>query len=211
MPDEVALNDDHQKEWCQWFTDPAIAEKFLQWSRVEDHHLVLEPAAGEGALVPNRPGVIAFELDPVLVEELKYWRPEATVICHDFLDVRPLLQVDVALLNPPYSGIAPDGEGTFIHQSLKWAPRCCALVRTVSLHGKRRFEKCWRFVRPTRIAFIRERSKFLGPGGRPTDLNPYTDFCSIECVMRDEPLPLEAYGKDWVSDVEVSWVDWKAA
>jgi hypothetical protein len=206
----VSLNTDHQKDFCQWFTSPAVAQAFLAWAGVEDHHTVLEPSAGEGALVPNRPGVLAFEIDPDLIAELKYWRPEATVICANFLEVEPLLQMDLAITNPPYSGVARDGEGTFILQCLKWAPRCCALIRTVAFQGKGRFEKCWRYVKPTRIGLLTERPRYLGPGGRPTDLNPYADFMAVECVLRDVPLPADGYS-GFVIEVELSWLDWKAA
>lgn len=203
--------EDRQKAWCQWFTPPAVAQEFLDWSGVEDHHVVLEPAAGEGALCPNREGVIAFERDPNLVEELRYWRPHADVVCHNFLEAAPpplwkgKQLVDVCVQNPPYSEY---GEATFIRQGLLWAPRVCALIRTVAFNGKNRFELCWRHVQPTRIAFLSFRPQYLGPGGTPTEFGPKADYMAVECIKRPGgALPQGAYN-GWSTEATVEWVDW---
>lgn len=203
--------EDRQKAWCQWFTPPAVAEAFLAWSGVEDHHIVLEPAAGEGALCPNRERVVAFERDPELVAELRYWRPQADVVCHNFLDMKPPERqlVDVAVANPPYSEY---GEATFIRQALLWAPRVTALIRTVAFNGTNRYELCWRHVRPTRVAFLIHRPQYLGPGGTPTKFGPKADYMAVECVQRGGPLvtePLPADGRGWALDAKVEWVNWR--
>ncbi len=187
---------------CQWFTPPAVAFPFLDWCRIKDSDIVLDPAAGEGALTPRRPGVIAVELDPTLLPDLRYWRPDAQVILGDFLTLEPQ-KVDLAVLNPPYSA---GNEGIFIRQTLKWAQRCCALIRTVALHGKKRFENCWRFVQPTKIVILTQRPKFVGPKNVPTKFNPEADYAAIECVLRNETLPLDAYSS-WVSATTIGWVN----
>jgi hypothetical protein len=194
-----------QKEWCQWFTPPVVAEAFIAWSRIEDHHIVVEPAAGEGALCPNREGVLAIERDPELVSELRYWRPEAQIICGNFLDIPPppAPVADVSIQNPPYSMF---GEATFIRQALRWAPRCCALIRTVAFNGINRSELCWRHVKPVRIAFLVHRPRYLGPGGTVTAFGPKADYVAVECVMRDEPLPA---AEGLVLDAAIEWVHWK--
>jgi hypothetical protein len=182
-----------------------VARAFLDWCHIRDDDLVLEPAAGEGILVPDRPGVLAVELDTSLAQELRYWRPRATVLNCDFLALPPLLQVDVAVQNPPYSD---GGEGVFIRRALDWAPRTCALVRTVALHGQERFELCWRFVQPLRIAILEHRPRFLGPGGVRTPHNPEADYMAIEAVLRRHPLSLEDYS-DWISALTIQWVYWR--
>jgi hypothetical protein len=149
---------------------------------------------------------MAVELDPRLVPELRYWRPQAHIVQADFLALEPRQVFKVAVLNPPYSNA---WEGIFIRQSLLWAPRACALVRTVALHGKKRFETCWRFVQPTRIAILTQRPRFLGPGYAPTPHNPEADYMAIECVLRPEPLPLEAYGA-WATVADIEWVNWRS-
>ena len=199
-------NNKHQ-QWCQWFTPPKIAQKFLQWANIDDDDIVLDPAAGEGILMPDRPGVLGFEIDPSLFEDLRYWRPYATVLCHDFLSVEPLIAADVAISNPPYSN---EGEGTFLRQSLRWAPRACFLVRTVALHGRARWEKCWRFVQPTRISILTHRPRYLGPGGIPTKFNPMADYMALEAINRPEPLPVDGYD-DWVAEaLEMNFVNWRS-
>lgn len=189
---------------CQWLTPDSVAQDFFAWAGVSDDDLVLEPAAGEGALVPNRPGVIAFELDPALVSELRYWRPDALVVAGDFLSAAPQ-QVDLGLLNPPY---ADDGEALFIRQALAWAPRVCALVRTLALHGKGRFRKCWKYVRPARISILTYRPHFLGPGGVPTKFTPEADYMAVECVLRPQPLRDDQYN-EFLTQVQLGWVDWR--
>ena len=192
-------------ELCQWITPPRVAQAFLAWSNIKDDDIVLDPAAGDGALTPNRPGVLAFEIDPELIGELRYWRPQATVLNCDFLTIPPLAQVDLAVLNPPYSN---DGEGVFIRQTLQWAPRACALVRTVALHGRARFEACWRYVQPTRLAILVHRPRFLGPGSARTPHNPEADYMAVECVLRQQPLALDEH-ENWVVPLTMQWVNWR--
>jgi len=189
-----------QEDLCQWLTPPAVARDFLAWSRIEPDDVVLEPAAGEGALIPLDHGhVLAFELDPERVEELVYWRPKATVILADFLATPAPnhFVADVCVQNPPYSD---SGEGLFIERALHWAPRVCALVRTGALHGKDRYKVCWASVSITRIAYFKFRPKFLGPYGLPTEFTPAYDYIAIEAVRRvgDEP-----------DRPEVTWVSWR--
>lgn len=186
---------------CQYLTPPRVAQAFLAWAGVQDTDIVLDPAAGEGALIPRRPGVLAIEKDPELLDELRYWRPDAQVVQADFLTLEPFLRANVVILNPPY---ADDGEGKFIRRALLWAPRCCALVRTLALHGKARYELCWRYVRPTRIAILTHRPRFLGPGGAATPHTPEADYMVIECVMRPKPTDL----KENLVLPTLQWVDW---
>jgi predicted RNA methylase len=189
---------DLQEALDQWLTPPSVAAAFWNWARVAPGDIVLEPAAGEGALIPlGRAGVLAFELDPERAAELSYWRPDVTVICDDFLKLPAPAQcvADVAVSNPPYGD---SGEGTFIQRSLSWAPRVCALVRTSALHGKDRFEVCWRETQLTRVAYFINRPKFLGPMGLPTRFTPAYDYVAVEAVRGTA-----------VSRPEISWVDWR--
>lgn len=193
----------HKEEGlCQWFTPPGVIEPFLEWADLGDLP-VLEPAAGEGALIPDRDGVLAFEIDPERVSELQYWRPKATVVCGNFLQAEPVPFDGVSIQNPPY---ADDGEGAFIRQSLLWVPRTCALVRGAALHGKERFWSCWRYVRPTRIAVLVHRPQFLGPYGSKSKYGPQCEFVAVECVMRDVPLERPEDAQD---DVQIEWVSWR--
>lgn len=191
---------DRQEELCQWLTRPSVARDFIEWARILPDDVILEPAAGEGALIPpDRGRVLAFEIDPERVEELRYWRPQATVVCADFLALPapPEYVADVCLQNPPYSN---SGEGVFIDKALNWAPRVCAHIRSGALHGKDRFEVCWSRVSVTRIAYLKFRPRYLAPFELPTPFTPAYDYIAIEAVRRtsDEP-----------DRPEVTWVEWR--
>ncbi len=201
------ISEEERESWCQWFTAPKVAFAFQEWSRIDEAELIIDPAAGEGALTPDHEGVVAVEIDPDLIEELRYWRPHVRqIICADFLELEvPQLRADLAILNPPY---ANGGEGLFIYRSLLWAHRACALIRTVALNGKDRFRDCWRYVQPIRISVLTHRPRFQGPGCSATKYNPMADYMAVECVLRPEPLPMSDYGK-WADDVVFNWVDWR--
>lgn len=196
----MSEDEDLQAALSQWLTSPSIAAEFWKWCHVKDDDVVLEPAAGEGALIPvGRANVLAFELDPERVQELQYWRPEITIVCRDFLAVPPpaVFAADVSVQNPPYHDC---GEGLFVERSLHWAPRVCALVRNGSLHGTARFDACWSKVQLTRVSPFKHRPKFLGPYGTVTKFTPAYDYMAIEAVMRKN-------GE--VDRPEVTWVDWR--
>lgn len=192
-------------ELDQWFTPEGVSNAFQDWANIAPDDVVIDPAAGEGSLLPDRPGVLAFEIDPERVEELKYWKPQAIVVCADFLATPspPEHVADVALQNPPYG---QDGEGTFIYQSLLWAPRCCALIRISGLFGERRWHKCWRHVQVLRKAYLVHRPHFEGIFGSATAFTPQYDFVAVECVMREKPLEKGEIPDD---PQETSWVFWR--
>lgn len=193
-------------EFDQWLTPAGVAEAFLAWSGVRDDDIVIEPAAGEGALVPrDGSGVLAFEIDPERVAELQYWKPKTSVVCCDFLSIPPPPEpiADVCIQNPPYS---EDGEGVFIRRGLLWAPRCCGLLRAGAIQGNGRWEKCWRHVRPTRIASLIHRPHFEGIYSSTTKWTPQYDFMAVDCVLRDKPLERWERHTD---KIEFSWVFWR--
>jgi len=209
MPQVAAVitSDEERENWCQWFTPTKVAFDFQKWARVDEAELIVDPAAGEGSLTPDREGVVAVEIDPDIIPELQYWRPRARIICADFLHLEvPQLRADLAILNPPY---ANNGEAFFIYRSLLWARRACALIRTVALNGKDRFQDCWRYVQPIRIAILTYRPHFVGLGGTPTKFTPMADYMAVECILRPEPLPMSDYEK-WTESVSFGWVDWKS-
>jgi len=193
-------------DFDQWLTPPGVAGAFMKWAKIGDTDVVLEPAAGEGALIPpNHRGVVAFEIDPERADELRYWKPLATIVCADFLQVPPIYNfADVCIQNPPYSD---DGEGTFLRRALQWAPRCCGLLRAGALQGAGRFEKCWKYVRPTRIGQLVHRPHFEGIYGSRTKHTPQYDFIVLECVLREQPLEREDETSHDV--VEMSWLFWR--
>jgi hypothetical protein len=188
-----------QELYCQWFTPPTVAEEFLRWCRIQPDDVLLEPAAGEGALIPeDHSNVMAFEIDPDRCAELRNRRPLATVTCADFLSL-PLPThpvADVCVQNPPYNN---DGEGLFVERALHWAPRVCALIRLEALHGGERYQSCWRNVQLTRLGFLVHRPRFLGPFSSRTKFSPKYSYVAIEA----------RFGNGEPSPSETGWVTWR--
>lgn len=193
-------NPTQQELLCQWFTPPSVAEQFLAWCRLCPDDVLLEPAAGEGALIPeDHAQVMAFEIDPDRCAELRNNRPLATVVCANFLSLSsPAAPVaDVCVQNPPY---IDDGEGIFIERALHWAPRVCALIRLEALHGKERYAQCWQHVQLTRLAILVHRPRYLGPFGARTKHHPQYSYVALEAVRANGQSNFQ---------VETSWVHWK--
>lgn len=189
-----------QELLCQWLTPPTVAEQFLAWCRLRPGDVLLEPAAGEGALIPeDHAQVMAFEVDPDRCAELRINRPLATVVCADFLSL-PVPEhpvADVCIQNPPYVN---DGEGVFIERALHWAPRVCALVRLEALHGKDRYRSCWQYVHLYRLAILVYRPRFLGPFNGKTEFSPQYSYVALEAVRNNG---------SGAPPSEVRWVNWK--
>ncbi len=196
-----------QEEHCQWFTPPAVAEAFMAWSGLTDDMSVVDLAAGEGSLLPRRPRTLGFDIDPEVIAELRYWRPDAMVACCDALRVQPFLRFDLAIGNPPY---ADNGEASFTHAALRWAPRTTQLIRTEALNGKHRWENHWRFIHITRIAYLIYRPQFTSPLGLPSEKSPAVSYCAIEARLRPEPLPIDLpTNTQGSAPAEIEWVNWR--
>jgi predicted RNA methylase len=171
-----------KEELDQWFTDPKLAEEFVEWCQVEPDTNVIEPTAGCGNLVKpllaRGANVVAYELDPEWVAYLRKHFPKAQVRdAQDFLAV-PLpdgWKFDLCSMNPPLSG---GMDGVFLrHLSLYWAERTCAIVQTRTMHSGDRRKKLWDKVQVTRIEFISDRPSF-GRG------SPMRDFSFVEIRPR---------------------------
>lgn len=98
---------DQAKTNEQFFTPNAVADLVWQRAGLEADQLVLEPSAGQGALLnePLRLGckIVCVEKDPVLADLL---RPLAVEVhCADFMTWEPERGVlfDRVLMNPPFS------------------------------------------------------------------------------------------------------------
>jgi hypothetical protein len=196
-----------QEDLHQWLTAPGVASSFVAWCRLGPQDVLLEPAAGEGALIPDKhPYVLAFDLDPERLVELQRRHPQAQSVCADFLSLPSPAEpvADLCIQNPPYCS---GGEGAFIRRSLLWAPRCCALIRSAGLHGKERFDICWRYVRPTRLAILTRRPRFLLPFGVESEFTAKYEYVAVECVNRDAPL--ESVDELHNDLVEISFVRWE--
>lgn len=176
-----------KEELDQWFTDPKLAQEFVDWSRVAVGDYVIEPTAGCGNLVKPLVAagavVDAYELDPEWVAYLrKHFDPEVDcVTVHDpgdFLVVPlPEKKFDVCVMNPPLSS---GMDGVFLRHLLDWANRVCAIVQTRTMHSIDRRKKLWSLATVNRIEFLSDRPSF-GRG------SPMRDFSFVDISFRDEP------------------------
>jgi predicted RNA methylase len=182
----------------QYFTPPKLAAKVVEWANIwlacEPKPRVLEPSAGNGALV--RPlvaagaEVTAIELDERYREELKALTP-GRVWIDNFLDFKPYetLQADLCVMNPPYhDNLCAE----FIVHALKFAPRVVAILQADVFYTATRFEALWKHTRPTKAAFC-VRRPWKGAE---------TDYVVVEFVTREA-------GMRWADalalDVRLEW------
>lgn len=172
----------------QWFTPPALAQRFAEFA-LEGLRFprVLEPAAGDGALVDaittERPScrVTAVEIDPRWANDLRQWcithRLDVNVIEADYFATFPG-EHDVVVMNPPYE----DGlDAAFITRAMEQAPRVAVLMRVNALAGQQRHKDVWSRIgrdwQMTGLAYCARRPQFLAAGLRVG--NAESDFCAV--------------------------------
>jgi len=91
-----------------WFPTPAeLVTQMVDRAGIEPGMLVLEPSAGDGAIVrellKRGATVIAVEIDPGRAERLRAILGAENVIEGDFLDIQPEFHFDSVLANPPFA------------------------------------------------------------------------------------------------------------
>jgi predicted RNA methylase len=173
-----------KEELDQWFTDPELAEEFIEWSGISESDTVLEPTCGSGNLLKpilkRSKKVTGIEIDPEWASYCENHFEDADILCSDFLDLEPpKKKFDVCPMNPPLS----DGlDGVFLSRiGLFWAERTCAIVQTRTFHSGERRRTLWNLVEVTRVEFISDRPSF-GRG------SPMRDFSFVEIRPRPDGL-----------------------
>jgi predicted RNA methylase len=187
-------------ELSQWFTPPALASRVWSWANrhIKAKH-VLEPAAGQGALIkpiyanPREcTRVVAIDIDPRNVRILDILadraneRPDRTeterwdAAQGDFLrmyrDTRtedfPLF--DLALMNPPYE----DGRAEqFILHALTVSARVVGIFKASILFGQERHRTLWQQAHVLREARLMSRPSF---GRGDSSDSAKSDFVVLE-------------------------------
>lgn len=172
--------------WDRYYTSPKTVQAMLEVARLTQGMTVLEPSAGDGAIVRLLPldlGLAVTAVEPVHenARVLRSIRPGLVVVEEDFLHWRPVTQFDVAVMNPPYS--AQDGaDGLHVMQALRCAQRVVALVRTNFLHGLTRYHQVFRWSRVLSITVLVRRPKFEGPA--PKGDSARHDYSIVEFERR---------------------------
>jgi len=193
-------------ELDQWFTRPKVAEAFADWARIRPGMRVLEPSAGEGALLKSAPDArwTAVELDPARAEWVQRHGWAEEVVNANFLRVAPELvgrfgRFDLVHQNPPYSnGLDTDFVLACIEHRL--APRITALLATNFLHSDRRAKTIWRWAKLTRLGVLSTRPQF-GVAGGSSD-GPKRDYCFFELEVRARARRQGAPDRP-----EMTWID----
>jgi hypothetical protein len=117
-------------------------------------------------LVTAGANVLAVELDPAWANALgddPAFHGRLTVIVGDFLRFEHYGELDLAMMNPPLDGgVGPE----HIAHALRFAPRVVSVLRTVDLHGVKRYALLWSKAHLAGIAYCIRRPRFGGAGAK---------------------------------------------
>lgn len=101
----------HRKEYCQFFTPPAVARIMAQWVMKGNSKTILDPAFGLGAfydeLIKLHPGnhiyFTGYEIDSHIIRYLNSYKnnPYLRIIHSDYLEA-DIEYFDGIICNPPY-------------------------------------------------------------------------------------------------------------
>jgi predicted RNA methylase len=199
-----------RKALSQWYTPPDMAERLWGWCHVLGRkHVpfrVLEPSAGDGALVrpmlasASKPEEVdMFEVDPARRDalfDLSCKLAEAGICSgvsmQDFLSCAfEPNEYDLCVMNPPYEG---DQDAQFIEHALSCSTAVVGLFRSAFVHGSGRWNRLWRHTDIRRLAWLSGRPDFGG------DQSAKTDFVAMHLVRRST-----ARGKGEALTCNVEW------
>lgn len=180
----------------QWFTKPELGRRIVDWADPHPAMRVLEPSAGAGAFVTpllDHRGVIveALEVDPEWSHKLEkdhQYPSDLTVHTEDFLQWKPEVTFDLAIMNPPYE----DGQDMqHVVHALNLCQRVVALVRLNFLASEERYNAIWkRVVLRRQINFI-DRPRFSGAG------SPRHDFCVVDIARGGSQVGVPLVATEW--------------
>lgn len=176
-------------EW--WPTPPWLAERIVEWADPIAGESIVEPSAGDGALVrairahdARRCGVHEWSL--VTAVELRHERePELRaagaddVVIGDWPTVaatwsmRDRPTFDLAISNPPFSLVAQH-----LYPMVAVAHRAVVLLPLTALEGQERHREVWSRVVLERLAILVSRPRFGG------HTSPATAYCVVEILRR---------------------------
>jgi len=152
-------------------TPPTASMPFLKRIKFELLQTILEPAAGDWALVDCIKDAIAAKPISIATCEIR----EGT----DYFEFQPPANnFDLIITNPPYS-LAQE----FIEKAHIDAKTICMLLRLNYLGSQKR-RTFWQMYPPTHLYVLSKRPSFTGNG---TDCTEYAWFCWGEDIFRDVP------------------------
>lgn len=193
----------------QYFTQQKLAQRIVEWARIEPGSRVLEPEAGGGAFVDELlkvqdVRVTAVEIDKrharklsrkydghVLRDSTKGVRSRVEVVHTDFLTMKPRegkkLPFGCAVMNPPYGSRKNGTVGLaarHVAHALKFTPRVVALVASAFEHGTKNETNLFSFAQVTRRVVLISRPGFDGPDSNGEE--PRRDYVVLELMRKPE-------------------------
>ncbi len=107
--EEISGYEEKKIKKTQFFPTPEkIADKMVQYLRLEDYHSILEPSAGRGALIKAVHKVVpdvqvrAIELDETNCKYLESYSGNISLDCGSFFDY-DIYDIDRIIANPPFT------------------------------------------------------------------------------------------------------------
>jgi predicted RNA methylase len=159
----------------QWFTPPELAGRIVSWALLQWAPFVLEPSAGDGALVKpllnHGCSVLPIDIDPANCAKLTAL---GTVPgCGNFLEMTPYRRFDLAVMNPPFENGATEAH---ILHALKFCDRVVCHCPLTTLEGIKRKAALWDKVQLHRMVIHSARPKYGPKGGA-------TAMCTIDVTL----------------------------
>lgn len=206
MSEQVYLPEMHSearlRALSQFHTPPDTAKRIAQFAvdpftrRQSTKLSVLEPSAGDGALVKAMleytSSVCTVEIDERRRERLEALVQPHRVHIGDFLQVEPDAspRFDIVVSNPPFE----DGQyEAHIMHALRFAPVVVAHIPLACWESAERAENFWPHVITPRMAISAMRPKYSGEGGR----TPMATFHFEACARRDIRAPQRMTAEIW--------------
>lgn len=177
-----------------FFTSPRDADALVEFAEIDPDWRVLEPAAGEGAIVhalmrlaqPPRE-IVAIELHKPFANNLRasceQYGDRVRVVNHDYFktkapDDNPF---DIAVLNPPYLKFL---DVRFVKKALVDSHRIAALLLASSLNNPKR-ALVWNSAQVDKIDHLSKRPDPF-ENGKPKVYKPMREYIRISARRSDD-------------------------
>lgn len=172
-----------------WPTPDWLAARMVEWAGVKPGDRVIEPSAGDGALVRAARAhmrargdawIEAVDVNPAREGALRDAGADAvtigdwpTIASRMPLDPDGGPPFDLCFANPPFSDVA-----THLLPMATVAKRAVVLLPLTALEGSERYQAAWRHLWLTRLAVLVKRPRFGG------EHSPATAYCVAELRRR---------------------------
>lgn len=177
-----------EADW--WPTPTWLADRMIEWAGLRAGESVLEPSAGDGALVAaayRRLRALGDQHPRITAVELRHERERALraagadeVVLGDWPTVAATWRMgdrpafDITIANPPFSLVA-----AHLYPMVCAAQRAVVLLPLTALEGQERHREVWSRVHLLRFRVLVSRPRFGG------HTSPATAYCVAEITRRN--------------------------